>query len=181
MDRVISGSSSQWVEVGSAVRKVDGAEARRNRRTFGNQVSGSLAAWRLVFDRMMRLDNGRKFLRDGRTSAVSDILAALLSASERMRGRLRCANGRLAGAGQLMAESRKRLVQRVQRELQASGGGVAGAAIPPREFAELERRARRLRESDSCFEEVCLSPYVMSRGMARQPVRGGSGLVGMEA
>lgn len=80
-----------------------------------------------------------------------------------------------------MAGSRERLVQRVQRELQASEGGVAGAVYFSRDMAELEKRVRRLRESDSCFDEVCLSPYVMSRGMARQPVRGGRGLVGTEA
>ena len=57
-----------------------------------------------------------------------------------------------------------------------------GMAFDPQEVAELEKRARRLRETGLPYlEEVRLSGHVMSRGMARQPVRGGSGLVGTEA
>lgn len=81
----------------------------------------------------------------------------------------------------LMTGSRERLVRRVQRELRASEGDVAGHALRPHDHAELQRRVNRLREAGPLFTGVCLSSHVMPRGMTRQPVRGGSGLVTTEA
>lgn len=77
-----------------------------------------------------------------------------------------------------MAESSRRLVRRIQQALQHAGGRLV---LPPDEVAELERRARRLRELDSCFDGVTLSSHVQPGGGQRRPVRGGSGLVGTEA
>jgi len=79
-----------------------------------------------------------------------------------------------------MAGRQERLVRRVQRELQASGRNVAYDGLTPHEMAELEGRARRLREAGPLFEHVRLSTQVMPRGMTATAVRGGGGLVATE-
>jgi hypothetical protein len=53
----------------------------------------------------------------------------------------------------------KRLVQRVQRRMQANGS-ACGVETSPREFAELKARIERLHALGACFSQVMLSPDV---------------------